>query len=95
MTKNSPTPIEPLGARVLVQPIEQENRTTSGLIIPETAKEKQMMGHVLAIGDDELIKVKEDDTVLYSKYTGTEFRHNGAEYLLLECSDILACVHEN
>lgn len=95
MTKNSPTPIEPLGARVLVQPIEQENRTPSGLIIPETAKEKPMMGRVLAVGDDELIKVKADDTVLYGKYTGTEFRHNGAEYLLLECSDILARVHEN
>ena len=95
MAENNGTPIEPLGARVLVQPIEQESRTASGLIIPETAKEKPMLGRVLAVGDDELIKVRKDDRVLYAKYAGTEFRHGGAQYLLLECSDILARVHEN
>ncbi len=95
MTHTNATPIEPLGARVLVQALEQESRTPSGLIIPETAQEKPILGRVLAVGDDELIKVKENDTVLYAKYSGTEFRHNGMEYLLLECSDILARVHEN
>ena len=90
MTKNSSTPIEPLGARVLVQPIEQENRTPSGLIIPETAKEKPMMGRVLAVGDDELIKVKADDTVLYGKYTGSEIKIDNIQYLIMKEDEILA-----
>ncbi len=84
------TKIEPLGARVLVQPLEQESRTPSGIILPESAKEKPQTGLVIAIGDDEAIKVKVDDQVLYAKYTGTEIRLDGIQYLLMDQNDILA-----
>ena len=82
--------IEPLGSRVLVKPMEQETRTASGILLPETAKEKPQTGIVIGIGDDEEIKVKVDDRVLFAKYTGTEFKYKGDEYLLIESTDILA-----
>lgn len=82
--------IEPLGARVLVKPLEQGEKTSSGLYLPETAKEKPQTGLVVAVGDDEEIKLKVDDKVLFAKYTGTEFKVDGEQYLLMECSDILA-----
>jgi chaperonin GroES len=86
--------IQPLGSRVLISPIIDESRTVSGIILPETAKEKPQTGLVVAVGDDEEIKVKVDDKVLFAEYTGTEFRHNGADYLLMENSDILARLAE-
>lgn len=82
--------IQPMGARVLIQPLEQESKTSSGLFLPETAKEKPQTGLVVAIGDDEDIKLKVNDKVLFAKYTGTEFKLDGQEYLLMECSDVLA-----
>ncbi|GAP07949.1 MAG TPA: co-chaperone GroES [Anaerolinea thermolimosa] len=82
--------IEPLGARVLVRPLEQGEKTASGLYLPETAKEKPQTGVVVAIGDDEAIKLKVNDKVLFAKYTGTEFKVDGVEYLLMDCNDILA-----
>ncbi len=82
--------IEPLGARVLVKPLEQEGKTASGLYLPETAKEKPQTGLVVAVGDDEEIKLKVNDKVLFAKYTGTEFKVDGTDYLLMECNDILA-----
>ncbi|MCL4562461.1 MAG: co-chaperone GroES [Chloroflexi bacterium] len=82
--------IEPLGARVLVKPLEQEGKTASGLYLPETAKEKPQTGLVVAIGDDEEIKLKVNDKILFAKYTGTEFKVDGVDYLLMECNDILA-----
>ena len=82
--------IEPLGARVVIKPLEQETKTASGLLIPESAKEKPQTGIVIGIGDDEEIKVKVDDRVLFAKYTGTEFKYKGDEYLLIESTDILA-----
>ncbi len=84
--------IQPMGARVLIKPIEQDNKTSSGLLLPETAKEKPQTGLVVAVGDDEEIKLKVNDKVLFGKYTGTEFKMDGAEYLLLESSDVLARV---
>lgn len=91
MSTNGSTPnIQPLGARVLVQPLDQEGRTNSGLYIPETAKEKPQTGLVIAIGDDEDIKVQVNDKVLFAKYTGTEIKYDRTEYLLMESSDILA-----
>ncbi len=81
--------LQPLGARVLVKPLEQENRTASGLLLPETAKEKPQIGQVVAIGDDEDIKVKVGDKVLFAKYTGTEIKHKGVDYLVMDSSDIL------
>jgi len=82
--------IQPLGARVLVKPLEQEGKTASGLFLPETAKEKPQTGLVVAIGDDEDIKLRVNDKVLFAKYTGTDFKVDGQEYLLMECSDVLA-----
>lgn len=94
MTKKTVTPaIEPLGARVLVQPLEQQSRTASGIILPETSKEKPQTGLIIAVGDDEDIKVKVDDKVLFAKYTGTEVKFDGIDYLLMDHSDILARVN--
>ncbi len=84
--------IQPMGARVLIKPLEQDNKTASGLLLPETAKEKPQTGLVMAVGDDEDIKLKVNDKVLFAKYTGSEFKFDGTEYLLLESTDILAKV---
>ena len=78
----------------MIRPLEQEARTASGLILPETAKEKPQMGEVVAVGDDESIKLKVGDQVLFAKYSGAEFKLDGVEYLLMECSDILARLRE-
>ncbi len=91
--KNGTLNLQPLGARVLIQPLEQQSRTASGIILPETSKEKPQTGLVIAIGDDESIKVKVDDKVLFAKYTGTEVKLEGTDYLLMEHNDILARVN--
>ncbi len=82
--------LQPLGSRVLIKPLEQEGKTSSGLYLPETAKEKPQTGLVVAVGDDEEIKLKVNDKILFAKYTGSEFKLDGNEYLLLESSDVLA-----
>lgn len=82
--------IQPLGTRVVVKAIEQEGKTAFGLYLPETAKEKPQSGLVMAIGDSEDIKLKPGDKVLFAKYTGTEFKLDGQDYLLLEFNDVLA-----
>jgi chaperonin GroES len=82
--------IQPMGTRVLIRPLEQEAKTTSGLYLPETAREKPQTGEVVAIGDDEGIKLKVKDKVLFAKYSGTEFKFENVDYLLLESNDILA-----
>ena len=82
--------IEPLGTRVLIKPLVQEDRTASGILLPETAKEKPQTGLVVAVGDDEDLPVKVHDKVLFPKYTGTEFKFDGEDFLLMEGSDILA-----
>jgi chaperonin GroES len=91
--------IRPLEDRIVVQPGEGEQVTASGIVIPDTAKEKPQEGTVLAVGegrwDDEGKKripldVKVGDTVLYSKYGGTEVKYNGEEYLILSGRDVLA-----
>lgn len=84
--------IEPLGARVLLKPMEQEDRTSSGLYLPETAKEKPQMGLVIAVGDDEEIKLRVDDKVLFAKYSGTEVSYQGETFLLMDVNDVLARV---
>lgn len=87
--------IKPLADRVLLQPVEAETTTASGLIIPDSAKEKQQKGTVLAVGNgtkDEPMTVKVGDTVLYGKYAGTELTLEGTEYLIMRESDILAIV---
>ena len=86
--------IEPLGDRVLVKVLEQESQTPSGIILPETAKEKPQHGLVVAVSHDEMaeIPVEVGDKVLFAKYSGTEIKVDGTPHLLLESSDILARV---
>ena len=93
--------IKPLEDRIVVKPLDAEQTTASGLVIPDTAKEKPQEGEVLAVGpgrfDDDGEKripldVKVGDTVLYSKYGGTEVKYSGEEYLILSARDVLAIV---
>jgi chaperonin GroES len=85
--------IKPIGDRVVVQPAPAEEKTASGLYIPDTAKEKPQRGKVVAVGSgkkDEPMTVKVGDEVLYGKYAGTELSHDGSEYLIMRESDIFA-----
>lgn len=83
--------IQPLGSRVLLQVLEEESTTPSGLVIPDTAKEKQQRGIVIAVGDDEeAIRVKVGEKVLFPQYTGTELRLEGKDYLLIDAGELLA-----
>jgi chaperonin GroES len=82
--------VRPLGARVLVRVLDEESVTPSGLFIPDTAKEKPQRGEVVAVGDDDDVKVAPGDRVLYPKYSGTELRLSGVDHLILEMTDLLA-----
>jgi len=90
--------LKPLGDRIVVKPQdEEESRTASGLVIPDTAKEKPQLGEVLAVGPGEFkdgeripVDVSVGDVVFYSKYGGTEVKHNGEDYLILSSRDVLA-----
>ena len=93
--------LKPLGDRLIVQAIEEEQTTASGLVLPDTAKEKPQRGKVLAVGDGKLaedsgqripLDVSEGDEVLYSKYGGTEIKVDGEDLLVLRESDVLAKV---
>ena len=87
--------ITPLADRVLVEPAAAEETTASGIIIPDTAKEKPQKGTVVAVGNgkkDEPMTVKVGDTVLYGKYSGTELSVDGGEYLMMRESDIFAII---
>ena len=87
--------VKPLADRVLVEPAAAETKTASGIIIPDTAKEKPMRGKIVAIGNgkpDEPMTVKVGDTVLYGKYAGTELSIDGKDYLIMKESDIYAIV---
>jgi len=83
--------IKPLGTRVLVEPTKAETKTASGLIIPDSAKEKPLQAKVLAIGND-VDQIKLGDTVIYGKFIGTELNFDGKNYLMLEQSEILAVI---
>lgn len=87
--------IKPLGDRVLIEPSVQEEKTAGGIIIPDTAKEKPQQGKVVAAGagtKDEKMEVKVGDLVLYGKYSGTELKFEGKDYLMMRQSDILAII---
>ena len=87
--------IKPLADRVLVEPAAAEEKTASGLYIPDTAKEKPQKGTVVAVGNgkkDEPLTVKVGDTVLYGKYAGTELSLDGQDYLIMRESDIYAVI---
>lgn len=89
------TKIQPLDNRVLIRPLEEgTTRTSTGIYIPETAKEKPQTGEVVAIGDDEDIKVEVGQKVLFPKYTGTEIKFDGVDYLIMDASDVLAILNE-
>ena len=91
--KNMSVNIKPLADRVLVEPVAADLKTASGIIIPDTAKEKPQKGQVVAVGSgkvDEPMTVKIGDTVLYGKYAGTEINVEGTDYLIMRESDILA-----
>lgn len=84
--------IKPLGDRVLVKMVEGETKTAGGIFIPQTAQEKTQEGVVVAVGDDETIKVKAKDRVLYDKYAGSSIKVDGEEQLIVKMSDILAVI---
>lgn len=87
--------VKPLADRVLVEPAAAEEKTSSGLYIPDTAKEKPQKGKVVAVGNgkkDEPVTVKVGDTVLYGKYSGTEISVDGKDFLIMRESDIFAIV---
>ena len=92
--------LKPLGDRLVVSPMEQEEQTTTGIFLPETAKEKPQQGKVVAAGPGSRketgerieMDVKVDDTVLYARYAGTSIKLEGKEYLILKESDVLAIV---
>ncbi len=94
--------LQPLGDRVVVQPAEREETTKSGIVIPDTAKEKPQRGTIIAVGkgrrDDDGDRIPMDvsvgDTVLFAKYVGTEFKFEDEEYLILSEKDILAKVDD-
>ena len=92
--------IKPLEDRVVIQTVEAEQTTASGLVIPDTAKEKPQEGEVIAVGPGRVddngnripVDVKVGDVVIYSRYGGTEVKYDGEEYLILSARDILAVV---
>jgi chaperonin GroES len=94
------TKLRPLGDRVVIQPTPREEMTKSGIVLPDTAKEKPQEGKIIAAGPGRLtdegtrepMDVKEGDTVLYAKYAGTEFKIEGDELLIVSQKDILAIV---
>jgi chaperonin GroES len=100
MPEKTGTKVRPLADRVVVQALEEAQQTRGGLYIPDTAKEKPQQGRVIAVGPGKLSEqgerlspdVKEGDTVLYGKYSGTEVTVDGEEYLILRESDILAVI---
>ena len=102
MTTATKVVLKPLEDRIIVQPLEAEQVTASGLVIPDTAKEKPQEGEVLAVGpgrvDDSGKRIPLDvsvgDKVLYSKYGGTEVKYSGEEYLVLSARDVLAIIEK-
>jgi chaperonin GroES len=102
MTTATKVVLKPLEDRIVVQPLEAEQVTASGLVIPDTAKEKPQEGKVLAVGpgrfDDKGARVPVDvsvgDVVLYSKYGGTEVKYSGEDYLVLSARDVLAVIEK-
>jgi chaperonin GroES len=94
--------LKPLGNRVVVEPVEQEDVTAGGIVLPETAKEKPQKGNILAVGPGERdddgkripLDVTEGDLILFAKYSGTEIKVEGKKLLILRESDILAIIEE-
>ena len=92
--------IKPLGERIVIKVLESEEKTKSGIVLPDTAKEKPQMGEILAVGSGKTLEngqkvpmeVKVGDQVLFAKYAGTEVKLDGEEYMVLKESDVLAII---
>jgi chaperonin GroES len=85
----------PLGERALVKVVEREERTSSGIVLPDTAKEKPQMAEVVAVGNiEDGVEVNEGDTIVFAKYSGTEITLDGEDYMILDADDILGVVEE-
>lgn len=92
--------LKPLGDRIVIEIVESEEKTVSGIVLPDSAKEKPQEGRIVAVGSGRVtengervaLEVKEGDTVIYSKYAGTEVKYEGKEYLILRESDVLAVI---
>ena len=92
--------IKPLADRVVIEPLQAEEKTSGGIIVPDTAKEKPQKGKIVAVGSGKVtesgekvaIEVKVNDIVLYGKYAGTEVTVDGKEYLIMRESDVLAII---
>lgn len=88
--------VKPMDDRLLIRPLEPESKTPSGIIIPDTAKEKPVMGQVEAVGNDEELQkvIKVGDKVIFAKYGGEEISIEGKDYRIIQRSDVLAIVEE-
>ena len=92
--------LKPLGDRVIIELVQSEEKTASGIVLPDTAKEKPQEGKVVAVGTGRILEngervaleVSQGDTIIFSKYAGTEVKYEGTEYLILRESDILAVI---
>jgi len=92
--------LKPLGDRIVIELVEVEEKTSSGIVLPDSAKEKPQEGKVIAVGTGRVLdngqridlEVKEGDRIIFSKYSGTEVKHEGQEYLILRENDVLAIV---
>ncbi|MCF6139541.1 co-chaperone GroES [Pseudalkalibacillus berkeleyi] len=92
--------LKPLGDRIVIELVESEEKTASGIVLPDSAKEKPQEGKIVAVGTGRVtdngekvaLEVSEGDTVIYSKYAGTEVKYQGKEFLILRESDVLAIV---
>jgi len=92
--------LKPLGDRILIETVESEEKTASGIVLPDTAKEKPQEGRVIAVGNGRItdngeriaLEVSEGDKIIFSKYAGTEVKYDGKEYLILRESDVLAII---
>ena len=92
--------LKPLGDRVVIEIVEAEEKTASGIVLPDTAKEKPQEGRVVAVGTGRVLdsgekvalEVKEGDRIIFSKYAGTEVKYDGKEYLIIRENDVLAIV---
>ena len=90
--------IEPMGERILIRILEQADQTSSGIILPETAKEKPQEGEVVALGpevDEEEVPLKAGDSVMYPKYTGTEVKIDDVTHLIMDAGDVLARINQD
>ena len=92
--------LKPLGDRVVIELVEAEEKTASGIVLPDTAKEKPQEGRVVAVGTGRVLdngekvalEVKEGDRIIFSKYAGTDVKYDGKEYLIIRENDVLAIV---